>query len=698
MAYEGKTTATRQNNRISLSKLALIFGAITIGVLAIAVVQVSNQMKAIRQLAEQTRNQTIPETVRQNELALDAERLSRLAEAVMHADGAAERAAAVQVAEETVAKFDVAGDPALIAQANTVGEQIRQAADASARAEALTADIGVVMSAMDSLLDQIDNALRSMGSGTSTRLQATLDGSPLLSVGEMKEIRSDLDRMADFDNDSRLLMSTLRADKSMLLRALSAESSDQIETIRATLEDNKSRTLLLLNSMKGDRDIPQLEDSLGEFHALYHVIDSRNGIIAERERARKATRAALQLLNEMRAGLSADAASMATGSIGDITRLASTIIGLGNLVFWCLALILGFLGYVVHMWILRPMKKATSTLNALSEGNTEVRFAEAPLAEFVAIANSIEAFRSAMEERDAIAAEKEEQEQRSETEKQQAVDEMADALEESVRSIIHSVSGAIGDMEETAERMTNTAEETRNQAGAAAEASGEASSSVEGVAASAEQLSSSIREILEQVGHSGTIARRAADEATRTNGTVEGLVEMAGRIGDVVAMITEIASKTNLLALNATIEAARAGEAGKGFAVVAGEVKNLANQTARATEDIVSQIEAIQSATADAAGAIKGIGDTITEINQISTAIALAMEEQDTATQEIARNAQLVSGRSKEVSGNISAVSEAAVDTGKAASLVLSSATALSHQSDELTQAVDRFLERIRSA
>jgi methyl-accepting chemotaxis protein len=173
---------------------------------------------------------------------------------------------------------------------------------------------------------------------------------------------------------------------------------------------------------------------------------------------------------------------------------------------------------------------------------------------------------------------------------------------------------------------------------------------------------------------------------------------MAGRIGDVVAMITGIASKTNLLALNATIEAARAGEAGKGFAVVATEVKNLANQTAKATDDIVSQIDAIQAATTDAAGAIKGIGDVITEINEISTTIAGAMEEQDAATQEITRNAQHVSGRAKEVNGNVNSVSEAALDTGKAATQVLSSASALAHQSDELTQAVDKFLERIRAA
>jgi hypothetical protein len=189
MAYEGKATGDREKNRISLSKLALIFGAITIGVLAIALDRVNEQMKAITQLAVQTRDVTIPDTVRQNELALDAERLNRLADAVLHADETAQRASAMQEVEKTVSNFVSVGNEDLRAQATTVGERIRDAGEAASRADTLAADVDANMSAMDSLLDQVEGALASMGEGSSARLQATLAGSPLLSVGEMQEIR-----------------------------------------------------------------------------------------------------------------------------------------------------------------------------------------------------------------------------------------------------------------------------------------------------------------------------------------------------------------------------------------------------------------------------------------------------------------------------------------------------------------------------
>ena len=698
MADEGKETSSQEKSRLSLSRLTLIFAVISVGILAAAVYTVSQQMEAIKLLAEHTHDTTIPETVRQNELALDAERLSRLADAVLYAREETERAVAMQEVDSLVAILVGSGDEDLRAQAITVGEQIKEAGSAASWANALTADIGATMDVIDGLIDRIDALLASASAESWGRLQSSLDGSSVLSLADMRAIRAELKAEASFNSDSQLLLSTVRASRNMMVRALAAATREEVEAIRLTMDGNWQSIESLVHEMEAGGEIPQLAERLDEFHELYEVLDSRIEIIEELERARAATRTALQLLGTIRANLSADAASLARGSVADIAEHAKSVLGLGSLLIWGIVLILGFVGYVVRVLLLKPMEKATATLNALSEGNTEARFKDAQLAEFEAIAGSIEAFRSAMIERDRMAEENEEQRLRNEAEKRHALEEMAIDLEESVRSIIDAVSSAAGELEETAERMTKTAEETRSQAGAAAEASGEASANVEGVAASAEQLSASIREILEQVGHSSTIARRAAGEATRTNETVRSLVEMAGRIGDVVAMITDIASRTNLLALNATIEAARAGEAGKGFAVVAGEVKNLANQTARATEDIVGQIEAIQGATTDAAGAIKGIGDTITEINEISTAIAAAMEQQDAATQEITRNAQHVSGRSKEVSGNIGAVSGAAVDTGKAATNVLSSATALAYRSDELAQAVDRFLDRIRKA
>ncbi|HYD32419.1 MAG TPA: methyl-accepting chemotaxis protein [Azospirillaceae bacterium] len=195
-----------------------------------------------------------------------------------------------------------------------------------------------------------------------------------------------------------------------------------------------------------------------------------------------------------------------------------------------------------------------------------------------------------------------------------------------------------------------------------------------------------------------SIARTASERAQVTNVTIQSLADQARNIGEVVELINGIASQTNLLALNATIEAARAGEAGKGFAVVASEVKNLANQTAKATEDISSQIAAMQQATGQAVDAIMEITHTIGEINEISTTIAAAVEEQDAATKEIARNVQQASSGTQEISTNIVGVQQVASGTGKAASQVLEAARELSHQSENLSHEVDRFIHQVRAS
>jgi methyl-accepting chemotaxis protein len=253
-------------------------------------------------------------------------------------------------------------------------------------------------------------------------------------------------------------------------------------------------------------------------------------------------------------------------------------------------------------------------------------------------------------------------------------------------------------MRKTSDSMTDTAGKTNTQVKSVATASDEASSNVQTVAAASEELSASIAEISRQVSHAATIAGRAVDETKQTDGTVQGLAEAATRIGEVVKMINDIAGQTNLLALNATIEAARAGEAGKGFAVVASEVKSLANQTAKATEDISAQINAIQSVTKDAVDAIKRIGGTIGEVSSVATSIASAVEEQGAATQEITRNTQQAAQRTKDVSNHIEGVTAGANATGQAAQGVKSAAEALGRQGEQLRAQVDDFLAKIRAA
>ncbi len=282
--------------------------------------------------------------------------------------------------------------------------------------------------------------------------------------------------------------------------------------------------------------------------------------------------------------------------------------------------------------------------------------------------------------------------------RQDATNEAIKDFDETMKSLFQAISAASHQMAETANILTGTVEETGQRSAAVSAASEEASSNVQTVAAAAEELSSSIGEISRQVQESTGITNNAVEEVTHINGTVQSLAEAAQKIGDVVSLINDIASQTNLLALNATIEAARAGEAGKGFAVVASEVKSLANQTAKATEEIAAQISAMQSATGASVEAIKGIGTTINRVSEIATSIASAVEEQGSATQEIARNIQQAAAGTAEVSSNIAGVAEAANETSKTASEVQRASEELAKQADIMRAEVDKFFTRVKAA
>ncbi len=285
--------------------------------------------------------------------------------------------------------------------------------------------------------------------------------------------------------------------------------------------------------------------------------------------------------------------------------------------------------------------------------------------------------------------------------KAQRATTMADLVrnfESTIAGMVGVLSSSATELQATAQSMASSASETNHQASNVATAADEASAGVQTVAASAEELSASIGEITRQVSQSAKIAEKAVADARRTDGIVRALADGAQKIGLVVELIHNIAGQTNLLALNATIEAARAGDAGKGFAVVASEVKNLASQTAKATEEISAQVSQLQGSTKEAVDAISGIAMIIGEVGTIATTIAAAVEQQGAATSEIARTTQQTAMSTQDVSSNIAVVTHAASSTGAAAGQVLSAAGELSRQAEQLTSEVKTFVSDVRAA
>ncbi|MBR0699516.1 HAMP domain-containing protein [Bradyrhizobium diazoefficiens] len=356
-------------------------------------------------------------------------------------------------------------------------------------------------------------------------------------------------------------------------------------------------------------------------------------------------------------------------------------------------------GYLIARSISRPILAITSVMRELADGRIDVPVPASKANDEVgAMVKAVTVFRDNAVRFNELQAEQLEAKARSEAEKRRAFAALADNFEASIRDVVTTVSSAAVEMEHTARSMSAIVEQSRQQTRAVSSASTLASENVQTVAAAAEELSSSMTEISRRLAHATEVVGKAANDGRQSNARVQSLAEAAQKIGDVVSFINGIAGQTNLLALNATIEAARAGEAGRGFAVVASEVKALATQTAKATEEIGAQVTAVQGETSGAVDGIQSICATIQQVDEISAAIAAAVGQQGTATQEIAQNVQQAAARTGEVSQNIAGVTDGIAATGTAAEEVLGSAIELSKQSQRLRDEVDRFLGQIRAA
>ncbi|PWC38959.1 methyl-accepting chemotaxis protein [Azospirillum sp. TSO35-2] len=348
--------------------------------------------------------------------------------------------------------------------------------------------------------------------------------------------------------------------------------------------------------------------------------------------------------------------------------------------------------------VIRPLRAMAAAMAALAGGNTAVEVPGTDRSDEIgAMAGSVTVFRDHARAIERLHAAQAEADAKAEQAKRAALLELADRFQGTVIRLVEGIAASAAGMADSADRMAVVVGEASSQTRNVARESDDIQANVRSAAAAATELAGSIGGISEQVGHSARIAGEAVSHTDRTNATVQGLIANAERIGQVVGLIHAIAKQTNLLALNATIEAARAGEAGKGFAVVATEVKGLADQTAKATDEIAAQVNAMQSVTREAADAIGAIGTTITEIDGIAGTITNSVQEQNSATQEIARAVEMAALGTQGVSTTITALAHTAESAGATAVGVQDAARGLSAQTRSLAAEVDRFLAEVRT-
>jgi methyl-accepting chemotaxis protein len=523
---------------------------------------------------------------------------------------------------------------------------------------------------------------------------------------ELEVVQKTLAALADNELASLQAVLELRAESNLalgiLVEAADLASADLLPPVKDRFTSTARRLARAATALKDSETSKLVEELLKAGKDSGNVFELKlKELAAAKTGATVVTenRALAQEFEKQVAALEARSEGAAANAVRDseaeirqsrITLICLAVVSLAT------ALLAGW--YYVGRGVVRRLVRLQNSMKSIASGDFGAEIGTGGSDEIADMAEALQIFKTNMLESNRLRAERSENEKYIQARRKSEMRKLANEFEAAVGEIVQTVSSASTELEASAMTLTRTAQQTQQLSAKVEAASEEASNNVRSVAAASEEMSASIAEISRQVQESNRITGEAVTQAQVTDRRINELSMAALRIGDVVDLITTIAEQTNLLALNATIEAARAGESGRGFAVVAQEVKALAAQTAKATNEISSQIAGMQVATQESVVAIKQIGSTIGRISEIAAMIATSIEQQGGATQEIARNVEQAAKGTSEVAGNIVDVNKGARQTGSASANVLSSAQSLSGESNRLKLEVGRFLDTVRAA